>query len=74
VFSGTLDTQTATSWGPETARHLPNGRSVVFPETGHGALAFSACAQDLGVAFIEDPRAVLDTSCVATLAPRFVMP
>lgn len=74
VFSGTLDTQTATSWGPETARHLPNGRSIVFPETGHGALAFSACAQDLGVAFIENPTAQLDTSCVAALAPRFVMP
>jgi pimeloyl-ACP methyl ester carboxylesterase len=74
VFSGLSDTQTAASWGPETARHLPNGRAVVFPETGHGALAFSACAQDLGVAFIENPSAPLDTGCVAALRPRFVLP
>ena len=74
VFSGTLDTQTATSWGPETARHLANGRSVVFPETGHGALAFSACAQDIGVAFIENPTAPIDTGCTKALQPRFVLP
>ncbi len=55
VFSGKMDTQTATSWGPETARHLPRGQAIVFPEAGHGALAFSQCARDLGVAFIENP-------------------
>ena len=74
VFSGMMDTQTAASWGPETARLLGNARSVVFPETGHGALAFSDCAQDLGVAFVENPEAALDTSCVAGLKPVFVLP
>ncbi len=74
VFSGKLDTQTATSWGPETARHLPNGRSVVFPETGHGALVFSQCAIDIGVAFIENPAAELDTSCTEALKPKFILP
>ena len=74
VFSGLLDTQTAASWGPDTARHLGNARSVVFPETGHGALAFSDCALDLGVAFIETPAAELDVSCVDDLKPVFVLP
>ena len=74
VFSGKMDTQTATSWGPETARHLPRGQSIVFPETGHGALAFSQCARDLGVAFIENPTVPLDQSCVAGLASSFVLP
>jgi hypothetical protein len=46
----------------------------VFPETGHGALAFSDCAQDLGVAFIENPEAKLDLSCVAALKPVFALP
>ena len=74
VLSGLLDTQTAASWGPETARHLPRGQAIVFPETGHGALVFSQCARDLGVAFIENPTGPLDKSCVAGLAPTFVLP
>jgi hypothetical protein len=74
VLSGLLDTQTAASWGPETARHLPRGQAIVFPETGHGALVFSQCARDLGVAFIENPRVPLDQSCVAGLKPTFVLP
>jgi hypothetical protein len=74
VFSGLLDTQTAASWGPETARHLPRGQAITLPETGHGALAFSPCARDLGVAFIENPTVPLDQSCVAGLTPRFALP
>ncbi len=74
ALSGLLDTQTAASLGPETARHLPRGQAIVFPETGHGALVFSQCARDLGVAFIENPSVPLDQSCVAGLAPSFVLP
>ncbi|WP_295455081.1 alpha/beta fold hydrolase [uncultured Thiodictyon sp.] len=74
ALSGLLDTQTAASWGPQTARHLPHGQAIVFPETGHGALLFSQCARDLGVAFIENPTVPLDKSCVAGLAPSFVLP
>lgn len=58
-----MDTQTAALWGPGTARHLGNAQSVVFPETGHGALALSDCTLDLDVAFIENPQADLDFSC-----------
>lgn len=74
ALSGLLDTQTAASWGPETVRHLPRGQAIVLPETGHGTLAFSRCARDLGVAFIENPTVALDTSCVAGLTPSFVLP
>jgi hypothetical protein len=74
VLSGLLGTQTAASWSPETARHLPRRQAITFPETGHGALAFSQCARDLGVAFIENPTVRLDQSCVAGLTPRFALP
>ncbi|MHA3976398.1 alpha/beta fold hydrolase [Halovulum sp. GXIMD14794] len=74
VFGGELDTQTATSWAELTAATLENGRAIIMPETGHGALAFSDCALDLGVAFIDYPEAQLDTSCVQDLVPRFVLP
>jgi hypothetical protein len=74
VLAGLLDAQTAASWGPETARHLSRGQAIVFPDTGHGALVFSQCARDLGVAFIENPTGPLDKSCVAGLKPTFVLP
>ncbi|MFB1486114.1 MULTISPECIES: alpha/beta fold hydrolase [unclassified Thiocapsa] len=74
VFSGKMDTQTATSWGQETARHLPRSQAIVVPEAGHGVLAFSQFARDLGVAFIENPEVPLDKSCVASLTPTFVLP
>jgi hypothetical protein len=66
--------ETAASWGPQTARHLPHGQAIVLPETGHGAPLFSQCARDLGVAFIENPTVPLDKSCVAGLKPSFVLP
>jgi hypothetical protein len=31
---------------------LPKGRPVFLPETGHGTLAFSRCAKDIGAAFL----------------------
>lgn len=74
VLSGLNDTQTSWEWGPLAAQTLTNARSFVFPEAGHGVLIFSACATDIGVAFIADPEAVPDTSCIAGLKPRFVLP
>ncbi|MBF9030398.1 alpha/beta fold hydrolase [Rhodobacterales bacterium HKCCE3408] len=74
VMGGELDAQTASSWVELTASTLPNAQSVLFPETGHGALVFSRCAIDLGVAFIENPGAELDFSCAEDLRPSFVLP
>ncbi|TDG33104.1 alpha/beta fold hydrolase [Paracraurococcus ruber] len=74
VLQGAMDVQTAPSWGALAARSLPRGRLVFFPETGHGTLAFSKCARDIGVAFLENPEAVIDTRCTAALVPSFVLP
>ena len=74
VFSGEIDTQTASSWGPLVAETLSNSRAIVFPEAGHGALLFSKCARDVGEAFLENPEAEIDTSCVADLRLPYLMP
>ena len=54
------------------ARHLPNGRVVVVPHTGH-AFAFP-CVDDLVAAFVAKGSAKdLDASCVAAVArPPFL--
>lgn len=74
VFSGEIDTQTASSWGPLVAETLTNSQAIVFPETGHGALLFSQCARDIGAAFLESPEGEINTSCVADLRMPYLMP
>lgn len=74
VMQGAFDTQTAPSWGAWMASSLPKGRLVFFPESGHGTLAVSQCAKDIGTAFLENPEAPFDASCAQALVPAFLLP
>ncbi|NOC84524.1 MULTISPECIES: alpha/beta hydrolase [unclassified Ruegeria] len=74
VLSGEIDTQTASSWGGLAADTLHNSQSFLFPETGHGALVFSQCARDIGEAFLENPGAGIDSTCVSDLRLPYLMP
>jgi pimeloyl-ACP methyl ester carboxylesterase len=74
VMQGAFDTQTAPSWGAMMVSSLPKGRLVFFPESGHGTLAFSQCAKDVGAAFLENPDAAFDSSCAEALTPAFLLP
>jgi hypothetical protein len=53
---------------------LRNGTFVDFSSTGHGAIVYSQCAKDIGVAFVNDPQQAPDTRCTADLLPAFVLP
>ena len=74
ILLGTADTQTAISWGRHVAENLENGRSILFPETGHGAIRYSQCARDIGAAFFNDPEAEINTVCTEDLLPVFELP
>ncbi|MEY4983993.1 MAG: hypothetical protein RIR62_2259, partial [Pseudomonadota bacterium] len=74
VMQGAFDTQTAPSWGALMVSSLPKGQLVFLPESGHGTLAFSQCAKDVGAAFLENPEAPLDASCAGALTPAFLLP
>lgn len=74
VMQGAFDTQTAPSWGALMVSSLPKGRLVFLPESGHGTLAFSQCARDIGAAFLENPEAPFDASCAGALTPAFLLP
>jgi pimeloyl-ACP methyl ester carboxylesterase len=74
VLQGAVDDQTAPSWGALMVSTLPKGQFALFPESGHGTFIFSQCSRDLAAAFIENPTEPLDKSCVARLAPSFVLP
>ncbi|MGF1537188.1 MAG: alpha/beta hydrolase, partial [Elainellaceae cyanobacterium] len=74
VLQGRYDTQTNTEMGRQATAGLSNGLYVEFSSTGHGALLYSACARDIGVAFVTYPDQALNTICTADLFPEFVLP
>jgi hypothetical protein len=74
VLYGLNDTQTSSADAKDAAANLGNARVLGFPETGHGALMFSKCAKDIGLAFIEQPEAELATACIDGLKPKWVLP
>jgi pimeloyl-ACP methyl ester carboxylesterase len=74
VLWGYNDTQTSMQDALLAAESLGNAQAVGFPEAGHGALIFSACARDIGRAFIDRPGEPINTGCTEALKPRFVLP
>lgn len=75
VAAGTVDPITPPNYSRSILPGLANGQYVEFPYTGHGALfSHSAgCGGDLWVAFVNDPMAPLDTSCIDNVqAPQFL--
>lgn len=74
VFQGRYDVQTNSDMGRMVMEGLSNGTFVELSSTGHGAIVHSQCAKDIGVAFINNPDRVPDTTCTADLFPDFVLP
>jgi pimeloyl-ACP methyl ester carboxylesterase len=74
VLWGYNDTQTSMKDALLAAESLPNAQAVGFPEAGHGAIVFSKCAKDIGVAFIERPGEPVNAACTEALRPLFVLP
>jgi hypothetical protein len=72
ALNGLLDIQTSWKWGELAAASLSNARNYVIPEAGHGTIAYQPCANDISVAFLNDPSAELDTGCIDGLQPEFV--
>lgn len=74
ALNGYLDIQTSMNWGAVAVETLANGRNYVIPEAGHGTLLFQPCAADISVAFLNDPAAEIDASCIDRIKVDFAMP
>ncbi len=74
VVYGLNDTQTSSVDARHAAETLSRAQVIEVPEAGHGAIIFSQCVKDIGMAFIERPEAAPDTACLASLKPKFVLP
>ena len=67
MIAGSFDAMTSPQSAAAAAWKLPNSTSIVIPEVGHYVLRGSKCAQDVRRAFVGNPTAKLDISCVAAL-------
>ena len=69
LLSGAYDPVTPPSWGDEAAAYLSWSTHVVFPDMGHGTVDTRPCPTEIALAFLADPWAVPDTTCVDELGP-----
>jgi pimeloyl-ACP methyl ester carboxylesterase len=71
LMSGEFDPITPPAYGDLVAQQLPRATHVVFPGVAHGAL-YGSCPQSIARAFLQNPGAALDMSCVETMGLTFV--
>ena len=64
LLNGGLDPATAAANGKVVAEGLPNSQYVLFPSGGH-VQSKDPCAVSMIAAFLKDPSAPVDTSCIA---------
>ena len=74
ILAGAYDLQTPVSWNKTAFVTLPNAYFVELPMSGHGTIAFSACAGEIAADFIDDPIVPPDATCAAGLKPVWVLP
>jgi hypothetical protein len=72
LLNGGLDPATDAEYGRVIAAGLPNSQYVLFPGNGHGQ-AQNACAVSIIAAFLKDPSATVDTTCIPP-KPVFALP
>lgn len=64
LLSGGFDPITPPQNAELAAEALTSDQQVVFPAGGHGQLLSGECQNDIVLAFLDDPGAPLDTSCI----------
>jgi hypothetical protein len=74
LLSGGFDPITPTAWARQVAATLPHSTLVTFPTLGHGIALSPGCPQDIVGAFLRDPAAAPDTSCIAGMPPPAFTP
>jgi hypothetical protein len=65
VMQGEYDPITPPAWGQHAAETLENGYFYIYPGVGHGAALVDGCPREMMLAFLENPTATPDDSCIA---------
>ena len=76
IFMGELDPIHPPAWGVVAAKTLSKSQYFEFPNYGHGVLGEGSdggnCSQKILDAFLSDPAAEVDASCIGDLKPFFL--
>jgi len=73
ILSGEYDPITPPSNGRLAAQTLSHNYFFLFPATGHGVFATNVCPDTIMIAFLQQPTAQPDASCIAAMQePAFV--
>ena len=71
IFEGAFDPVLPPTLGELIAKTLTRSTIVMIPAGSHGNATGTPCASSITGAFLDDPSAPPDTSCVASLPPPF---
>lgn len=75
ILAGTYDPITPPSWGQAVAAKLSHSYYYEFPSAGHSVGNDNPCVENIKLAFLDDPAAVPDSSCMAQMpGPSFILP
>jgi pimeloyl-ACP methyl ester carboxylesterase len=75
ILQGAYDRRTPVFMGERAARELENSTYVLVPQSGHEVWTYAGdCVGQIAGAFIQDPNADLDLSCLAARQPQWVLP
>ncbi len=74
LFSGQFDPVTPPAFGESAVAGLTNATHLIDPLAAHGGVFFSTCSNSIAAAFLEDPAAPLDTSCLDEQGPLTFVP
>jgi pimeloyl-ACP methyl ester carboxylesterase len=75
ILQGAYDPRTPVWMGKRAARELENSTYVLVPQAGHEIWAFAGdCTGQIATAFVQDPDAELDLSCLDARQPQWALP
>ena len=67
ILAGQYDSATPPEWAQLTASTLSNAFIYEFPGAGHSLLSADGCAIDITAEFLDSPRQIPDSSCIANI-------
>jgi len=76
ILQGSFDRSTPVYMGRRASRELENSTFILVPQKGHGTWSAgkSDCVGQIATAFVQNPRAEPDLSCLETRKPQWVLP
>ena len=75
ILQGAYDEPTPIYMGRRAARELENSTYVLIPQQGHATWNNAGgCVGQIATAFVQDPEAELDLSCLEARKPQWALP